>query len=133
MKKLIRLMSVVLVAVALVACGSKGARTPEKAAEKFLKEYQAENYEGLIEQMHFSQELTQEQKDQFVALLKEKAGAELAKKDGIASYETGEVEMAEDGQSAKVHYTLHFGNGSERKDKLSLVLVDGKWMIDGGK
>lgn len=53
MKKLIRLMSVVLVAVALVACGSKGARTPEKAAEKFLKEYQAENYEGLLSRCIF--------------------------------------------------------------------------------
>ena len=33
---------------------------------------------------------------------------------------------------AKVKYTLHFGNGTESKDDMKLVLDDGKWMIDAG-
>lgn len=133
MKKMIRLMSVALVALALVACGSKGAKTPEAATEAFLKEYKAGNYEALVDQMHFSTELTKEQKDGFVSMIKEKAAAEIEKKQGIADYEIGEVVIAEDGQSAKVNYILKYGDGSEKKDKLSLVLVEDKWRVDGGK
>ena len=131
MKKVIRLMSVALMAIALMACAK--AKTPEAAADKFLKEYQAGNYASLIDQMHFSTELTKDQKDGFAQMIQEKAGAEIQKNDGIKSYEIGEVELAEDGQSAKVNYVLRYGNDKEKADKLNMVLVDGKWMVDGGK
>ena len=104
--------------VALIAFTSCAKSTPESVTESFLKSYQNGDYAALVEQAHFTQPLTDEQK---------------AEKQGIASYEVGEVVMAEDGQSAKVNYTITFGDGTTRTDKQSVVLVDGKWMIDGGK
>lgn len=132
MKKMFRLMALAIVALAFAACGSKSA-TPEGATAAFLKSYQKGDYAALIDQMHFSQDLTKDQKKEFVQMLEEKSAPEIEKKGGIASYEVGEVVMAEDGESAKVNYTLTYGDGSTKPDKVNLVLVDGKWMIDGGK
>lgn len=132
MKKMFRLMAIAIVSLAFFACGSKSA-TPEGATGAFLKSYQKGDYAALVDQMHFSQELTKDQKDQFVQMLQEKSAPEIEKKGGIASYEIGEVEMAENGESAKVNYTLTYGDGTSKPDKINLVLVDGKWMIDGGK
>ncbi|HAE24057.1 MAG TPA: hypothetical protein DCG33_01845 [Prevotellaceae bacterium] len=132
MKKMFQLMAMAVVIMAFVACGSKSA-TPEGATATFLKSYQKGDYAALIDQMHFSQELTKEQKDQFIQMFQEKAAPEVEKKGGIASYEVGEVTLNEDGQGAKVNYTLTYGDGSSKPDNIQLVLVDGKWMIDGGK
>lgn len=132
MKKMFRLMAMAIVVMAFAACGSKSA-TPEGAAGAFLKSYQKGDYAALIDQMHFSKELTAEDKDQFVQILEEKTAPEIEKKGGIAAYEVGEVQIAEDGKSAKVNYTLTYGDGSSKPDKINLVLVEDKWMIDGGK
>jgi Spy/CpxP family protein refolding chaperone len=131
MKKMFRLMAMAVVVLALAAC-SKSA-TPEGAAGAFLKSYQKGDYAALVDQMHFSKEITKEQKDQFVQLLQEKSAPEIEKKGGIAAYEVGEVVVAENGESAKVNYTLTYGDGTSKQDKVNLVQVDGKWMIDGGK
>lgn len=131
MKKLFRLMAMAIVVMAMTACGKSA--TPESAAKTFLKDYQNGDYAAMVDQMKFSKQVSDEDKAQFAALLEEKVASEVAKKGGISSYDIDEVEMAEDGQSAKVKYTLHFGNGTESKDDMKLVLDDGKWMIDAGK
>ena len=131
MKKMLRLMAVAIVALTMAACG--GNNTPEGAAQKFLKVYQNGDYKAMVDQMHFTKEATDEQKAQFASLIEQKVAGEIEKKGGIESFEVKEAQVAEDGQSAKVEYILHFGNGTESDDTLKLVLVDGKWMVDGGK
>lgn len=131
MKKMLRFMAMAIVVLALAACSNSA--TPEGAAAAFLKNYQKGDYAALIDQMHFSKDLTDEQKDEFVQIIEEKSAPEIEKKGGIAAYEVGEVVVAESGKSAKVNYTLTYGDGSSKQDKVNLVLVDGKWMIDGGK
>ena len=118
MKNLFRLMAMAIVVFAMTACGSKSA-TPEGAAKAFLKSYQKGDYVALVDQMYFSKQVSDEDKAQFAELLKGKVGPEVEKKNGIASYDIDETVIAEDGQSAKVNYTLHFGDGSESKDKKS--------------
>lgn len=133
MKKMFRLMAMAIVVMAFAACGSKSA-TPENAADAFLKDYQKGKYAALVEQMHFSDAVTREQKDQFAQLIEAKVGPEVEKKGGIAAYEIVETVVAEDGQSAKVKYNIIYGDESkDENEQLNLVLVDGKWMIDGGK
>lgn len=131
MKKMIRLMAVAIVAMAMVACGS--SNTPENATKAMLKSFQNGDYQALIEQVHFSKEVSQEDKDQLVALVQAKVAPEIKKKDGIKNFEVGEAELAEDGQSAKVSYKIIYGNGSEEAKTQKLVLVDGKWLLDEGK
>ena len=132
MKTIFRMMAIAIAAVLFAACGSKSA-TPEGAAEAFLKDYQKGNYEAMVAQMHFTKEMSKEDKAQIVEFIKEKTAPEIEKRGGIQSFEVTEVVAAEDGHSAKVKYTLHFGDGSESKDDMKLVNVDGKWMLDGGK
>lgn len=131
MKKIIRLMGIALIAMAFAACGKSAS--PEGAVDAFLKSYQKGDYKALIEQTHFRTDLTQEQKEQFAKVLEEKIGPELEKKGGIASYDIEDASISEDGHSATVAYTIHYGNGSEKKDSEKLLLVNGKWMIDSGK
>lgn len=128
---MIRLMAVAIVAMAMVACGS--SNTPENATKAMLKSFQNGDYKALIEQVHFSKEVSQEDKDQLAALVQAKVAPEIKKKDGIKNFEVGEAELAEDGQSAKVSYKIIYGNGSEEAKTQKLVLVDGKWLLDEGK
>lgn len=131
MKNLFRLMAMALVVFAMTACGKSS--TPEGAANTFLKSYQKGDYAALVDQMHFTKQASDEDKAQFAELLKAKVGPEVEKKGGIASFDIDETKVAEDCQSAVVNYTLHFGDGSESKDDMKLILVDGKWMLDSGK
>jgi hypothetical protein len=132
MKSLLRMMAMALVVFAMTACGSKSA-TPEKAANTFLKNYQNGDYAALVNQMHFKKDVTDDDRAQFAVLLKGKVGPEIEKKGGIASFDIDETKVAEDGQKAVVNYTLHFGDGSESKDDVKLIFIDGKWMLDTGK
>ena len=131
MKKMIRLMAVAIVAMAMAACGS--SNTPENATKAMLKSYQNGDYKALIEQVYFSKDVDQEDKDQLVALVQAKVAPEIKKKGGIKDFEVGEAEVAEDGQSAKVPYKLIYGDGSEEEKTQKLVLVDDKWLLDEGK
>ena len=70
---------------------------------------------------------------QLVSMVQGKMAPEVEKKGGIKSFEVGEAEIAEDGQSAKVPYKLIYGDGSEESKTQKLMLVDDKWMLDEGK
>lgn len=130
-KNIIRLLSVAFVAFLFAACSSSS--TPEAACKKYLQNVQKGDWAAVVEQMNFEEQPTAEQKDAFVGMLQEKGKKELDKRQGIASFEIGEVELAEDGQKAKVKYTINFGDGTQKADDQTFVLVDGKWMIDSGK
>lgn len=132
MKKTFRLMALAIVAMVFAACGSKTS-SPEAATEAFLKTYQKGDYAALIDQMYFKQVLTEEERNEFVEIFQAKDAPEVEKKGGVASYELGEVIMAEDGQKAVVKYTITYGDGSSKPDDLDLVLVDGEWKPNSGK
>jgi hypothetical protein len=131
MKKMFRLMALAIVVMAFAACGN--SNSPEGTVEKFLKSYQKGDYAAVVEQMHFTKEMSEQDKAQLVELFAAKDAPEVEKRGGIASYELGEVEMAEDGQSANVKYILHYGDGSQKEDAQKVILVDGKWVLDSGK
>lgn len=126
-----RLMAMAIVVLAFAACGSNNS--PEGTVEKMLKSYQKGDYAAVIDQMHFSKEMSKEDKDQLVQLFAAKDRPEVEKKGGIASFELGEVEVAEDGQSARVKYVINYGDGSQKEDDQKVILVDGKWVLDSGK
>ncbi|MBQ7530918.1 MAG: DUF4878 domain-containing protein [Paludibacteraceae bacterium] len=131
MKKFFRMMSVALVALVFAACGS--SNTPEAVTKKYLQTMQKGDYAAMLDQMYFKNGLTDEQKAELVGMVEEKAKAEVEKKGGIASFEIGAAEIAEDGQTAKVPYTLKYGDESTKEDNEDLILVDGKWWINSGK
>lgn len=132
MKHLTRLMSIVLIAMAAVAC-SGGSNSPEATVKNYLSFVQKGKIDKALDLVYFKNELTKEDKDQLVQLFSEKIKSEYEKKGGLQSFEIGEATVSEDGNSAKVKYTLKFGNGTTEDDTQKLVKVDGKWLIDSGK
>ena len=55
--------------------------------------------------------------------------SENEKKDGIKKITIHEEKIAEDGLSARVKYTIEFGDGSTDKENAKLKKIDGKWFM----
>lgn len=133
MKKLFISMFVAVVAFTLWSCGP--ANTPSAVAEKACKCVQNEDYEGYVELMDLKETKNQEsEKQQFVAMLREKGTKTMEKKQGIKSYNVESEEISEDGKSATVNMKVVYGDGSEDTNKIKLVKNDkGEWKISFGK
>ena len=133
MKKLFISMFVAVVAFTLWSCGS--ANTPSAVAEKAVKCMQKADYEGYVELMDLKETKNQEsEKQQFVAMLREKGTKTMEKKQGIKSYKVESEEISEDGKSANVKMKIVYGNGDEDTQKMKLVKNDkGEWKISFGK
>ena len=133
MKKLFISMFVAVVAFTLWSCGP--ANTPSAVAEEACKCVQNADYEGYVELMDLKETKNQEsEKEQFVAMLREKGTKTMEKKQGIKSYEVLSEEISEDGKSATVNMKVVYGDGSEDTNKIKLVKNDkGEWKISFGK
>ena len=133
MKKLFISMFVAVVAFTLWSCGP--ANTPSAVAEEACKCVQNEDYEGYVELMDLKETKNQEsEKQQFVAMLREKGTKTMEKKQGIKSYNVESEEISEDGKSATVNMKVVYGDGSEDTNKIKLVKNDkGEWKISFGK
>ena len=133
MKKLFISMFVAVVAFTLWSCGP--ANTPSAVAEEACKCVQNEDYEGYVELMDLKETKNQEsEKQQFVAMLREKGTKTMEKKQGIKSYKVESEEISEDGTSATVKMKVVYGDGSEDTNKIKLVKNDkGEWKVSLGK
>lgn len=116
-----------LVAIIVMACSSN---TPGGAALKYYNDVKNGNYEAYVEGIAFKEEITAEDKEQFVTLMKEKADKEYKKKEGISKVEMLSEEMAEDGQTATVTMKITYGNGETKESDVAMVLKDGAWKMD---
>ena len=117
----------VLVAIIVMACSSY---SPGGAALKYYNDVKNGNYEAYVEGIAFKEEITAEDKEQFVTLMKEKADKEYKKKEGISKVEMLSEEMAEDGQTATVTMKITYGNGETEESDVAMVLKDGAWKMD---
>ena len=78
--------------------------------------------------------MSAQDKEDIVKLMREKMEASYEEQGNIENIEITGEEVKEDGEHAKVSYTYtDKKKGKEKKDKLDLVKIDGKWMIDSGK
>lgn len=125
MNKLIRLMSVALMALFFAACSSN---SPEATVKSYLKDIQKGDYVAAVALMDIEDE-----NGEFAAMMEEKGKKVIDQKGGIASFEVGKAEISEDGKKANVPYTITFGNGEKKDDKQCVKLDDGKWVIDVDK
>jgi hypothetical protein len=130
MKKILSVLSLALVALAFVSCSKN---SPEGVIEEYVSCVKSGQYEDVIDLCYFKKDLTDEEKGQYAAFLRDKMGPELEKKGGISGVEVTNVEMADDGESAKVAYTIKYGDGSEKSSTDEVVNVDGKWKLHTGK
>lgn len=116
-----------LVAIIVMACSSN---TPGGAALKYYNDVKNGNYEAYVDGIAFKEEITPKDKEQFIALMKEKADKEYKKKEGISKVEMLSEEVAEDGQTATVTMKITYGNGETEESDVAMVLKDGVWKMD---
>lgn len=116
----------------MAACGGAGANTPKAVAENYLSDLKAGNYEALVDQLYFKQEMSDTDKEQLVVMCKGKVEQTIEKNGELKGYEITSEEIAEDGQKAVVKYTLKYEN-KDVEDKVKLINVDGEWKVNSGK
>ena len=127
MKKFLMYILACVFTMSLASCGGGGSN-PSAAAKSCYDDVFAGDFKGAVEQMHFSQELTAEEKDQFAALLQGFWSTE------YKSYEITGEEVAEDGKTAKVFMKItEEGKDEPKEETVKMVNVDGTWLVDSGK
>jgi predicted small secreted protein len=118
--------------VVLSSCGgiAGSGNSPSKTVEKVFDYYMKKDFDKVASfyASGDSKKLTKEEFDKVKAMLPF-AVKQDDKKGGLKSYEITEETIAEDGNSAKVKMVKTYGNGDTDTDRLSLVKVDGEWLI----
>lgn len=130
MKKIFCVLSLALVTLAFVSCSSN---SPEGVVEEYASCLKDGKYEDLLDICYFKKDLTEEEKSQYAAFLRDKMEPELKKKGGVSGVDITNVEEDEDGKSAKVTYTIKYGDGSVKTSTDKVVCVDGRWKLETGK
>ncbi len=129
-----KLSFILLSAFMLVLVSCVDNSTPSSVAKNYLTAIQKGEYEKAVDMIHFKKEMSAQDKEDIVKLMREKMEASYGEQGNIENIEITGEEVKEDGEHAKVSYTYpDKKKGKEKKDKLDLVKIDGKWMIDSGK
>ena len=131
MKKLLFGIFTCLCALIMVSCG--GDSTPTAKAEAYLDAMKDGNYAELVDQLHFKQEMTEEDKAQLVTMLEQKAKESIEKDGAMESYEIISETISEDGTEAKVECITKHAGGKEKNETIKLVNIDGEWLVNSGK
>lgn len=130
MKKLFSTLAVALVAlIAFTACGGH-ENSPQGVAKAAMEALQSGDAEAYFALMYGSEE--SQNREQTVALIKEKAFKSIEAKDGIKSYEIIEPEepIAADADKATIKVNVFYGNGQEEGKTLRLKKDDnGNWKL----
>ena len=130
MKKTVSIvLAVLILSVALVACGGGGNNTPDATVQKFINAINSNNTNALAECFEPTyQELI---KSSFALL--SSMDMTLADAMGMGSEKLGLTieNVAIDGDSATVTATLII-DGQSDTDDIPLKMVDGQWYIDAG-
>jgi uncharacterized protein (UPF0179 family) len=130
MKKIISGALAILCVLLMVSCSPN---TPTSVAEAYLDDLKDGNYKELVDQMHFKKEMTEQDKAELVKMLEDKATKTLEKKGAIQGYEITSEEISADGNSATVRYTMTYANTKDENEKVKLVKIEDKWVVDSGK
>ncbi|WP_279084382.1 DUF4878 domain-containing protein [Gilliamella apis] len=135
MKLLVKFLSVFLLALVVTACSSDD-NTPEVAAEKFIKDSYSGNVDGILDALYIPDELKTNGVD-IKVLMKSKmkvaidqAIATAKQNGGFDRVELSSPEYNNDKTQATIKTIIIFKDGTENNSALSLIKVDGKWLIN---
>lgn len=134
MKKVIGFLSILFLAICMIACSSNS--TPTAVVKEYAKCLKNKDYNGIANLFYYDSsdaEKAAESKKMITSILSDKVNSEIEKMGGIESYEIGTEVISEDGESAVVNLTFTYGNGETEDEKSELDYIDGKWYLSTGK
>lgn len=125
MKRLIALFSIICAFVCVVSCSSSS--TPTSVVEQQLKAMKAGDAEKIADLFYFEEDI--EESRQMIIGLMSKVAPQIESKGGIDSYEITSEKISESGETAKVYYTITYGNGEVDDQDSDTIMHDGKWYL----
>lgn len=132
MKKWFYLALAAAVLTLAVSCGGSKSSGPGAAAKNYMEAVAAGDIDTFLDGTYFGADLTAKEiettKDLWRMVLKN--GTEADEKGGVASIEILSEEIAADGQRAEVVFKRTYGNGEVQDVPLTMVLIDGRWLMD---
>lgn len=130
MKKILFVLSLAFIVLAFVSCSSDNS--PEGVVKEFISYLQNEKYEKAIDLFYSEKGITEKDRQGYIEIFK-KWSTQFKEMGGLEGIDITNVDMSEDGESAKVEFLYKYGDGSTEKGSSKVVKVDGKWMIDATK
>ena len=127
MKNTLHALALTLAAFIIAACGDS---QPSSDPAEFIKTYVNETLNGDVEKViamtYFSPELLKKQ-NLSENEIKEKMRAEMEKAKGFERVIIHEVSYNDDGDKARVSFTIKMKDGNSKQDAIPLIKIDGKW------
>lgn len=134
MKKMnIFTLALIVMSFSLASCGGSGASKGDKPGDvvkSFYKLMQKKDFENAAKLFASGDQLATQEETTKIEGMIGMGYAEYEKVDGVKEVSITEEEIAEDGLTAKVRYTIVFGDGSEDNTKMTLHKIEGKWYLD---
>lgn len=114
--------------VLLTACGSRS--DAEKALQDYFDAMQNKDFKTVVDGMNFDRKPTEKEKEQFAALLEDKAARDLEK---VKEYKVVRDSVVVEDSLSVVFYQEIMQDGTIEEQKQKMVKRDGKWLMDLGK
>lgn len=114
--------------VLLTACSSRS--DAEKALQDYFDAMQNKDFKTVVDGMNFDRKPTEEEKEQFAALLEDKAARDLEK---VKEYKVIRDSVVVEDSLSVVFYQEIMQDGTIEEQKQKMVKRDGKWLMDLGK
>lgn len=114
--------------VLLTACSSRS--DAEKALQDYFDAMKNKDFKTVVDGMNFDRKPTEEEKEQFAALLENKAARDLEK---VKEYKVVRDSVVVEDSLSVVFYQEIMQDGTIEEQKQKMVKRDGKWLMDLGK
>lgn len=114
--------------VLLTACSSRS--DAEKALQDYFDAMKNKDFKTVVDGMNFDRKPTEEEKEQFAALLENKAARDLEK---VKEYKVVRDSVVVEDSLSVVFYQEIMQGGTIEEQKQKMVKRDGKWLMDLGK
>lgn len=123
--------------ILLIMAACSGASTPGAAAKQYAEYIKDGKYEKFVEGIVSNKKMDpaedKEEREGLTAMLKEKVGKEIEKKQGIKKIDIMAEVVSEDGNTAKVILRQTYGNGQTEENTYDMIKKDGKWKMTMNK
>lgn len=130
--KHLKLVSVLLLTAVLFSVSSCGSgSSPSDTIKKAYDLMKAKEFEKVtaLYVTRDGKKFSEEEAKKIEGLLAMAAKEDFDSKEGLKNIVIDNETIDEDGNGAKVEFTVNFKNGDSEKEDASLIKIDGKWFI----
>lgn len=119
-----------ILSVSFTACSTTSSKTPGKAVITLYETIKNKEFDKTAK-MYVTKEGEKLSEDELKKIegFMGMSSKEFEKQDGIDKVVVNEETVSEDGNSAKVKYTVFYNNGETDDESISLIKVQGDWLF----